>query len=112
MNLELIETPSATGATVARGATYAAVFMALCIAWTVIDVVLFDHFDPKFGRGGSVVAQVLIYGAAMIGAVGILLLVHRRATTASTLIHGICSAVVRSAVLADFDDALSFCTCC
>lgn len=92
MNLELIEKPSATGALVARGATYAVVFMSLCIAWSVVDVGLFDRFDPKFGRGGSLAALVFIYGAALIGAVAILLLFQHRATMARTVVHAISSA--------------------
>ena len=94
MNFELMEKPSAAGASAARAVTFAAVFMAVCIALSVVDVTLLDRFDPKFGRGGSLVAQVLIYGAALIGATAVILLFRRRATTVSTAIHAIVSAVL------------------
>lgn len=94
MNFELIEKSSAAGASVARAATYAAIFMSVCVAWTVVDVILLGRFDPKFGRGGSVAAQVLIYGAAVIGATVVALLFRRRTTTVATAIQAAASALL------------------
>jgi len=83
MEIELIEKPSAALAVFSRAALYAGVFVAVCALWIVIDVTVFGRFDPKFGRFGSVAAQLAMSATAMAGALLIFLIFRDRGASAT-----------------------------